>query len=550
MPVLLDHQDHTRLVEAFALETPKLLAREPLTRELASRVETLTQRSEEPFTLAVVGQMKAGKSTLLNALVGKDLALTGVTETTATVNWFKHGTGAQCATFRAHWREKPPTDFPLADIASWAGRSDRAAETRYLEFFDDAEFLREIFIVDTPGTRSTIRDHEETTQEFLAEKRERETLLHGGAADAILYVLSSVAHTTDEDLLRAFESKTRLPGSSPYNSVAVIHKWEGLEGTDLLAVAQGKARRIAERLCDQVSNVIPVSGPLAIAVARLPSAWWEKATAFLQASAPGRIERLIAKGENGFICDELAGVPPPSERRALLDESHLPWPCLPALLRQAVARKTDTALALRNLANEMAGTDALLGLLRERFFARARLIKSFSLVSCALDPCNVALARLRGRSAELRRLIGQAAAARACIGEPVRADLAPAERFIGVALAMFKVEAARLETFKRELEGQVRAVRETYEPLNEDAECLRLIDEGKACFSSAVRSEARCILGAHGTTVAERCAGANGTALAAWLAERLYAWQARDDRVAKRVEKRINDLLHHLETAT
>jgi hypothetical protein len=93
-------------------------------------------------------------------------------------------------------------------------------------------------------------------------------------------------------------------------------------------------------------------------------------------------------------------------------------------------------------------------------------------------------------------------------------------------------------------------VRETYEQLNGDAECLRLLDEGQARFSSADRSEARHILGAHGTTVAERCAGANGTALADWLAERLDAWQARDGRVAQRVAERINDLLDLLETTT
>jgi hypothetical protein len=548
--MLLDHQDHAQLIETFAREAPRLLAREPLTAELAARVATLAQMSEEPFTLAVIGQMRAGKSTLLNALVGKDLALTGVNETTATVNWFKHGTGAQCSAFRAHFREKPPEDFPLAEIARWAGDSSQAAQTRYLEFFADVDFLREIFIVDTPGTRSVLAAHEAATQEFLAEKRERETLFHGGAADAILYVLPPVARETDDELLRSFERTTRLPGSSPYNSVAVIHKWETLEGADPLAEAQRKAGRIAAQLREQVSAVLPVSGPLALGVARLPSTWWKKAAVLLQASGRAGIERFVARGEEAFVQREITGAPPPADRRTLRDESHLPWPCIRALLRQAATREVTDATALRELAREMAGTDALLGFLRERFFARARLIKSFSLVSRALDPCNVALARLRERSSELRRLIGEAAAARACIGEPARADLAPAERFIGGALAMFDAEAARLATFQRELEDQVRAVRETYEQLNGDAECLRLLDEGQARFSSADRSEARHILGAHGTTVAERCAGANGTALADWLAERLDAWQARDGRVAQRVAERINDLLDLLETTT
>jgi hypothetical protein len=550
MPVLLDHQDHARLVETFAREAPRLLAREPLTADLAARVAALAQLSEEPFTLAVIGQMRAGKSTLLNALVGKDLALTGVNETTATVNWFKYGTGTRCSTFRAHFREKPPEDFPLDEISNWAGDSGRAMQTRYLEFFADADFLREIFIVDTPGTRSVLAAHEAATQEFLAEKREHETLFHGGAADAILYVLPPVARETDDELLRSFERTTRLPGSSPYNSLAVIHKWETLEGADPLAEAQRKTGRVAAQLREQVSDVLPVSGPLALCVARLPFTWWEKAALLLQASVPVGIERLIARGEEAFVQREITGASPAADRRALRDESHLPWPCLRALLRQAAAREVADATALRELAREMAGTDALLALLRERFFARARLIKSFSLVSRALDPCNIALARLRERSSELRRLINEAALARACIGQPVRVELAPAERFIGGALTMFNAEAARLATFQRELEEHVRTVLETYEQLNEDAECLRLLDEGLARFPAAERAEARRILGAHGTTLGERCAGANGSALADWLAERLDAWQSRNGRVAERVAERINDLLDHLETTT
>lgn len=553
---MLDHQDHTRLVETFARETPRLLAREPLTAEFAARVEALTLRKDEPFTLAVVGQMRAGKSTLLNALVGKDLALTGVNETTATVNWFKHGTGAQCASFRAHWREKPPEDFPLADIATWAGQSDRATETRYLEFFDDAEFLREIFIVDTPGTRSVLTAHEAATQEFLAEKCERETKLRGGAADAILYVLPPVAYGADEELLSAFKSTTRLPNSSPYNSVAVIHKWETLEGADPLAEAQRKAARSAERLREYVSTVLPVSGPLAIAVARQSPAWWDKAAAILRASAEVGIERLLARGEKAFTEREFADAPSVAERLALHEESLLPWPCLRALLRQAAVRGTDTAAALRDLAREMAGTDALLTLLRERFFTRAKLIKSFSLFSRALDPCSVALGRLRARGDELRCLRASAAAARACLGEPVRVSLAPADVFIRDALVSLEAESERLTALERGLAAQVRSVRETYDELNADAECLRLLDEGRARLSAAERAEARRLLGVHGPTLADRCDALDADR-ATWLAERLEHWQTRAEsafgderRVAERLAQQLNDLLDHLENST
>ena len=155
-------------------------------------------------------------STLINALIGEDLAITGVTETTATVNWLKHGTAEQARTFRVVWRNdlaQEPEVRDRSELKGWQGPSELAKRTRYLEFFSEAKFLKRIQIVDTPGTRSVIEDHEKTVREFLlAQRHERETLYYGGVADCIVYVLNPVAKQADVELLDAFESRTRLPG--------------------------------------------------------------------------------------------------------------------------------------------------------------------------------------------------------------------------------------------------------------------------------------------------------------------------------------------------
>ena len=55
---------------------------EPTLRE---EIETATSHLDHPVRLAVAGFIKCGKSTLLNALLGRNIAATGMLETTSKV---------------------------------------------------------------------------------------------------------------------------------------------------------------------------------------------------------------------------------------------------------------------------------------------------------------------------------------------------------------------------------------------------------------------------------------------------------------------------------
>ena len=114
--MILDYQDFTRLIERYATELPGILASHYKTAHLAPDMGRLLQVAETPFTLAVVGQMRAGKSSLLNALIGSDLAVVGVNETTATINWFKYGQGDKTQRFCVSWKDRPAEDFELPAI--------------------------------------------------------------------------------------------------------------------------------------------------------------------------------------------------------------------------------------------------------------------------------------------------------------------------------------------------------------------------------------------------------------------------------------------------
>src|SRR5689334_11193421 len=75
-----------------------------LPAELSAQLGRLAGQVDEPCVLAVVGRMKVGKSTFINALLGEDLARVGATETTATINRFRYGLPNPDRPVLCHWR--------------------------------------------------------------------------------------------------------------------------------------------------------------------------------------------------------------------------------------------------------------------------------------------------------------------------------------------------------------------------------------------------------------------------------------------------------------
>ncbi|MEM9283448.1 MAG: dynamin family protein, partial [Verrucomicrobiota bacterium] len=102
-------------------------------------LDNLMANLEDPFLFVVVGEVNAGKSTLLNALFGEDFCKSDVIPTTDRIVFFKYG------------EEAHEFDFS-EDI---------------LEVFRPNTFLKDFNIVDTPGTNSIEREHQQITEQFL-----------------------------------------------------------------------------------------------------------------------------------------------------------------------------------------------------------------------------------------------------------------------------------------------------------------------------------------------------------------------------------------------
>jgi len=496
--IAFSYEQFEEVVKRFSTAMPEYLLRHRSTAHIAFALQRLRliESLDMRFTVAIVGQMRVGKSTLLNALIGKDLAPTGVTETTATINWFRYGQGSQCKGFRVHWMDGSTADVPLDRVGDWIGTEANATRTCCLDFFADTDFLRMANVVDTPGTRSVIQTHEDATQGFLADKLEADTLRYGGSADAVIYAVNPVGRESDRDLLQLFGERTRLPGASAYNSIAVVQKWEHLQ-PDPLEEVQKKCQMLKTQLEGKVAAVVPTSGLLARHAAEVPVTVWQSvADLATSASTPALDSLLLSEQDFG---DECPSAPVDQKgRQALL--SAISWKILPLCISLARRRGIADGDTLRKCLLEASGIPALRDLLQQNFFSRARLIKASTILRKAWEPCAIALQTLRQELDLQSAIMTQGREARSAIAALSEADpeLRKAVKYVTDSLAVVERDMAAMTDIQREVDALKYRVTKNFDLFDADIESLKLLEELRDTFPRDQAAELDRLFGQSG----------------------------------------------------
>ncbi len=224
-------------------------------------------RLHDPLRVAIAGRVKAGKSTLLNALVGERLAPTDAGECTKIPTWYRWGRyyevtaidrlgGAESLAFT---RPDGALEYALPPQLS-GERLDR------IDVAWPSARLKHVTLIDTPGIGSTDTGAEERTLSFFSVDRTQ-----AAQADAVIYLLRHV-HRTDADFLEAFTDQS-VGGGSPVNAIGVLSRADevGAGRIDAMVSARAVAGRYAvePRLRQLVSGCIAVSGLLAETAATL-----------------------------------------------------------------------------------------------------------------------------------------------------------------------------------------------------------------------------------------------------------------------------------------
>lgn len=186
---------------------------------------------DELFLLVVVGEFNSGKSAVVNALLGQRLLEEGVTPTTTQIQILRYGDGPQ-----------PNPADPQHRTLSFA-----------------VEFLKEISIVDTPGTNAILRHHEALTSQFVPR------------SDLVLFVTSADRPFSESE--RGFLEVIRSWGKK---IIFVINKIDILQNAREIVQVETFVRENAQRLLGDAPVLFPVSARAAL-TAKLadPKAWPE-----------------------------------------------------------------------------------------------------------------------------------------------------------------------------------------------------------------------------------------------------------------------------------
>jgi len=133
--------------------------------------ELMVKLAEDRFTLAVLGQFKRGKSSLMNAILGREILPTGVLPLTSAITVLKYGPKERLVVCRedSMFPEELPL-FCLPDYVTERGNPGNGKKLKSVCLELPLPFLRRgIEFVDTPGVGSAIAANTATAYGFLPE---------------------------------------------------------------------------------------------------------------------------------------------------------------------------------------------------------------------------------------------------------------------------------------------------------------------------------------------------------------------------------------------
>jgi len=259
--------------------------------------ELLVKLAEDRFTLAVVGQFKRGKSSLINAIVGREILPTGVLPLTSAITILRYGARERLIVHFTGFhltQEAALTALPEFVTQDGNPSNHKRVQAVYVEL--PVRFLRRgLEFVDTPGIGSAIEANTVTTCNFIPR------------CDAVLFVTSVEAPLTtlEAEFLRKVRQHVRkiffvlnkidLLDERELGQVTAYARQslEELTATDALKVYPASSRRALQAERESTATGLPA---LQDALARFLAT--ESATTFLS-SIVDKARRLCADGGAG-----------------------------------------------------------------------------------------------------------------------------------------------------------------------------------------------------------------------------------------------------------
>ena len=207
------------------------LASELGAERMASEARTIAERiSDGRFYVACVGQFKRGKSTLLNALIGRPILPAGVLPVTSVPTILRFG---EIPSARLRLPDSYWTDIAIDEIEQYVSEEKNPENVKgivALEVFAPSRLLASgMCLVDTPGLGSVFAGNTRAAREFIPHM------------DAVLVVVGADPPISGEEL-----ELVEKVSSEIHEILFVINKADRISAPDL-SMASAFARQVLEQ---------------------------------------------------------------------------------------------------------------------------------------------------------------------------------------------------------------------------------------------------------------------------------------------------------------
>jgi GTPase Era involved in 16S rRNA processing len=233
-----------------------------------------------------MGEFSSGKSSFVNAFIGAEVAPTGITPTTATINVVRHGRERRGLLIYLDGRTEEVAWDDLFDRLR--GLGELAREIARVEIMLPLDILERVNLVDTPGLNSILPEHEAVARGFIAR------------ADAVVWLFSAgqAGKASEREALESIRDQG-------VRVLAVLNKVDQLSDADAATVRQ----MLVDELGDYVETVVPVSARRALE--DHPDSNWEELLATLESrffDSANKIKDQIAARRIGELVDEIRSI--------------------------------------------------------------------------------------------------------------------------------------------------------------------------------------------------------------------------------------------------
>lgn len=203
----------------------------------------LKAKEQEPFNLVIIGDFKRGKSTLINAILGKYIVRTNVLPETATINRIRYGDTDSAVAILQDGKKARLTLEELSRDKLQKIIEELPAPIQYVEIESNNPILKEISVVDTPGLGDLFQAYDEVVKEYIQK------------ADALIYVSSARAPLSLSE--RAFISALSIPDRFS-RFYLVINMMDTLDSQEDMAKVSSRTKELMDDLVAQ-TPIFPLS---------------------------------------------------------------------------------------------------------------------------------------------------------------------------------------------------------------------------------------------------------------------------------------------------